>query len=84
MGEVVVNSQSQSLLVDVEGLAVLMDVCPRTVMRMNNSGKLPRHLKVNRCVRWNIEEIRLWIAYGMPVRTKWEVIWATLRDAPRN
>lgn len=39
--------------------------------RMHNSGKIPHPVRLGGSVRWRLQELRAWIAAGMPNRREW-------------
>ncbi len=61
-------------LVDMDGLAVMLACSKRHAARLDVAGKLPMGLKLGRCKRWVVQEIRDWVTAGCPPRSKWEVI----------
>jgi hypothetical protein len=65
------------LCVDREGLALMLLVSPRTIRRMDDSGKLPEPLMLLGCKRWYVEEIHAWLRAGAPPRKQWN----TMQDA---
>lgn len=57
-------------MLDVRGVAKLMDCSVRTIYRLSDSGHMPPPLKVGRLVRFRRSDIEPWIADGCrPVRT---------------
>lgn len=78
------NPVSGAYLLDTEATAQLLGVCPRTVARMNVTGKLPRPVRLGRCVRWNRHELILWMNYDCPSRERWQPIWQGLRGSSLN
>jgi predicted DNA-binding transcriptional regulator AlpA len=61
------------LLVDRAGLAQMLDVSVRQIDRLDSGGKLPKAIPLGRCKRWNVEEIKTWIAEGAPPRSRWNL-----------
>lgn len=61
-------------LVDVDGLAALLSCSKRHAARLDVAGKVPMGVKLGRCKRWIVQEVREWVAAGCPNRTTWEVI----------
>ena len=57
---------SPAMLFDVEQVAALLDVSPRTVYRMADSGAMPRPRHLNSLVRWSRIELEKWVAAGCP------------------
>lgn len=60
--------------VDVAGLASFLGVSERHLHRLRAAGKLPRPIRLGRCVRWPLEVIRAWMDAGCPDRSKWEAM----------
>ena len=61
------------LLVDRDGLAALLDISERQVYRLDSAGKLPKPISLGRCKRWDVQEVREWIAAGAPPRSRWNL-----------
>ena len=55
-----------SALVDVKGVAVLLDCSTRHVYRLADAGKMPRPHKLGALVRWNRTAVLEWIDAGCP------------------
>ena len=53
-------------LLDVNGLAALLNCGARTVYRLADAGRLPRPVKLGALVRWRRAEIDEWLAAGCP------------------
>ncbi len=53
-------------LLDAKSVAILLDCSPRHVVRLADSGRLPRPLKVGRLTRWRREDISDWVLGGCP------------------
>lgn len=71
-------------LLTIDQVAELMNVCPRTINRLNAAGKLPKAIKIGRALRWNRVELMTWLNYGGLARAKWQPIWEGLRGASLN
>lgn len=56
----------QGLLIDGKEVARLLDVSPRTIWRLKDSGKMPRPIRLGNLVRWSYDEIKEWIELGCP------------------
>ena len=39
---------------------------------MKNAGRVPRPLRLGRCVRWDAEELQRWIDAKMPTLHQWD------------
>jgi predicted DNA-binding transcriptional regulator AlpA len=55
-----------SLLVDVKEVARLIGASPRHVYRLSDMGRMPTLVRIGQCVRWNVREIKDWVAAGCP------------------
>lgn len=56
-------------LLDVQDVSALLNVSPRTVYRLADSGRMPRPYKLGALVRWSRAVVDAWIADGCePVR----------------
>ena len=69
---------SGSLAIDVrllsaEDLARELGFSVRTIRRLDESGRLPRPVRIGRAVRWRRAEVRAWTEAGCPPREEW--IW---------
>jgi excisionase family DNA binding protein len=53
-------------LLDVRGMAALLDCSPRHVYRMSDAGRLPAPVRIGALVRWRRAEIEEWLAAGCP------------------
>lgn len=59
-------------LIDVTKVAKMTATSPRTVHRLNSSGRIPRSLKIGGCLRWRASDIDAWIEMGCPRRAEFE------------
>jgi hypothetical protein len=66
--------RAHALCVDRAGLAALLKVSPRQILRLDSAGKIPAALEFGRCKRWNVEEIRDWLRAGGPPRRRWQAM----------
>jgi excisionase family DNA binding protein len=56
-------------LLDVNGVAALLNCSPRHVYRLSDAGKMPRPLKLGALIRWPRQSVLDWIGSGCkPVR----------------
>ncbi len=62
----------QPLALNALELARMLGVSLRHVWRQSSAGKLPKPLKIGKCVRWTRSEIEDWLAAGAPDRRTWE------------
>lgn len=53
-------------LLDVQGVADLLNVSSRHVYRLADGGKMPRPIKLGAAVRWSRQTIENWIDAGCP------------------
>lgn len=51
-------------LLSVREVAELCGVSQRTIFRLSDAGKMPKPIRLNTSVRWNREEVELWITSG--------------------
>jgi len=68
------------LCVDGAGLAVLLNVSPKSIRRLNDSGKLPASIKLGRLRRWFRPEVEEWLRAGAPPRREWAALWKTRQN----
>lgn len=61
-------------MVDLAGFCQMVQISKRHGARMDASGQIPQGIKLGRCKRWAVQEIRDWVAAGCPNRSKWEVM----------
>ena len=54
------------VLLDVHGVAALLAIGWRHVLRLRDSGKLPAPLKLGASVRWRQADVLAWIDAGCP------------------
>lgn len=60
------------LLLDADGVAVLLGVSRRTVYSMQSTGELgPMALTVGGRKLWRTAELSAWVAHGCPRREMW-------------
>lgn len=60
-----------TLLINTEELAELLNISRKHVLRMRSAGKLPQPIKLGKSCRWSIKEIEAWIAADCPPLPKW-------------
>lgn len=63
-GQTVEPERAPAELLDVQDVAALLNVSPRTVYRLSDSGGMPRPYKLGALVRWSRSAIEDWIAGG--------------------
>lgn len=55
-----------SRLIDVDAVAFELGVSKKHVRQLSQSGRMPRAVKLGRCVRWRRADIDQWILDGCP------------------
>lgn len=65
-------SVTEPLLYDREQLCEVLGTSKATLDRLQSAGKIPRPLRLGGQRRWRAEEIKTWIAAGMPPAAEWE------------
>jgi len=70
--EAVEQQHDNKLLVDSRQVAKMLDVSPRKLWQMQDSGEMPAAVKIGRLVKWNSEELKGWVTAGCPPRDEWE------------
>ena len=61
------------VLLTVQQVAKMLNVSPRSVWRMHDSGRMPRAVKLGASCRWRLkEDIEPWITMGLPDRATFE------------
>lgn len=58
--------------VDAREFGSILGLSVRTVRRLDQTGKIPRPIKIGGAVRWRLDEIKNWLASGCPDRKNWE------------
>jgi len=72
MNERIRRPTTGTLLISTSDLARELQVSAKTITRMDQSGKLPRPVRIGRSKRWVIQTIVDWIEAGTPNRREWE------------
>lgn len=74
--EVLVSENTQSnpvaLAVSAADTAAILDVSQRHLWAMHSAGKIPKPVRLGRCVKWIRQELEDWLAAGAPSREQWE------------
>jgi predicted DNA-binding transcriptional regulator AlpA len=65
-------NDAEALVYTGNELAGALRVARKTITRMDQSGKLPRALRISGRKRWRRVEIASWLAAGAPPRRDWE------------
>ena len=60
------NTREPFALLNVEGVAALLNCSPRHVYRLADMGRVPRPVKLGALVRWSRASIEDWISRGCP------------------
>jgi excisionase family DNA binding protein len=66
------HCESNCLLLPAREVAKLLGISVRHVWALLAEGRLPRPLRLGRAVRWNVDELRAWLAAGGPEIAAWE------------
>jgi excisionase family DNA binding protein len=61
---------AEPALIDVQAVAKLLGCSSRHVARLEDSGQMPRAVKLGRLSRWNRKAIEEWISAGCPAVSK--------------
>ena len=64
---------TDKLLVSARELAALFGVDKCTIWTWHSGGKIPMPVKIGGTTRWQIAEVKAWLAAGAPGRTRWEM-----------
>lgn len=59
-------ADSPAKLLDVQGVAQLLNCSTRHVYRLSDAGRMPAPVKLGSLVRWSKTAIEDWIAAGCP------------------
>ncbi len=66
---------TEVLMVDLKQAAAIAAVSVATWDRMNAAGRTPQPIHLSRgCVRWRLDDLRLWVAHGCPNRTTFSTL----------
>ena len=58
--------RTQAELFDVRGVAQLVGVSPRHILRLAATGRMPAPIKLGALTRWNRRAVMAWIEAGCP------------------
>ena len=64
--------QNTEQLLTSKAVAKILSLSPRTIHRLNSSGKIIKPLKISGSVRYLKSELMAWIVAGLPDRETWE------------
>ena len=62
----------QPLLIDVKAVAAMLGRCERSIWRDDIAGRIPAPVVIGGSKRWNLKELRRWVAAGCPSRADWD------------
>ena len=60
------NTREPFAMLDVEGVAALLNCSTRHIYRLADSGRMPRPLKLGALCRWSRAAVEDWIGRGCP------------------
>lgn len=69
-----VNQLQQPLAISARQLASMLGVSIRQVWRLNETGNLPRPMRLGGSVKWLRKEIEAFLEAGAPDRESWEAM----------
>lgn len=79
MGKRTIHTE-EPVLTDVRGLATMINRSPRTIHRLNDSGKIPKPLRILRGLLWRKSDILLWLEHDCCSRRQFEKIRKAVND----
>jgi excisionase family DNA binding protein len=62
------------LAVSASAAAALLGISRAHWLRLCSAGRVPEPVRLGRCVRWNVDELKRWIEAGAPPRCRWEAL----------
>jgi len=62
------------LLISAVEAGRLCGISRTTWFGLLSSGRAPRGIRLGRCRRWSVDELRGWIAAGCPPQERWEIM----------
>jgi len=68
------------LAVSAAAAAALLGISRAHWLRLCSAGRVPEPVRLGRCVRWNVDELKRWIEAGCPGRDR----WIALREKTRG
>ena len=60
------------LLIDINGLAIVLSRSVASLHRDDAAGRLPAALRIGGSKRWRLSEISEWVKAGCPCRSEWQ------------
>lgn len=58
--------RAPAAMLDVRGVAAMLNCATRTVHRLRDSGKMPPPVRIGSLIRWRRSDLEVWIADGCP------------------
>jgi excisionase family DNA binding protein len=68
------TDSAEVLLLDAVSVAEMLNISRTTFYALKAAGRLPKPIRLGRCVRWRIEEIKEWVNVGCPPLHRWEAM----------
>jgi excisionase family DNA binding protein len=65
--------EDESLLVDTQEAAKLLQCSARKIFKMQIAGEMPKPIRIGRAVRWGRAELIAWIDAGCPTAADWRI-----------
>ena len=63
---------NEQLALTANDVARLLGISRAHVFRLQNSGRLPKPIRLGRAVRWPRANLEAWLEAGAPTRDRWE------------
>ena len=73
----VIAPETAPLLVDAAEAARLCHISRTLWFSLLASGRAPKGIRLGKCRRWYVEELKRWCAAGCPPRNRWELVKET-------
>lgn len=61
------------LLIDIQGLSVMLSRSVASLERDAAAGRLPRSIRLGGSRKWRVAEIRAWVDAGCPPLAEWKL-----------
>ena len=65
-------NETARMAVPATEVAAILGISVRHVWALLSQRRLPKPIRLGRAVRWNVDEIRAWLAAGAPDTAVWE------------
>jgi len=62
----------EPLLVNTKGLQEMLRLSASAIHLKRKRRELPFPVRIGRCVRWNVQELKAWVEFGCPNTYQWE------------